>query len=117
RGAISMSEDKPSPFAPVKSGSTGKVSIGSMDEPKNNDYIVEAHYNPKDLEISRGIPWQKTNGANRSSRTSGGEEGIHLEFTGAEGRAMTLELLFDAYEGKESPYGTDVAAQVAKLEK
>jgi hypothetical protein len=40
-----------------------------------------------------------------------------LEFTGAEGRSLTLELLFDAFEGKGSPRSVDVQGNVAKLEK
>src|SRR5262245_50080133 len=111
-----MSESKPSPFAPV-STETGKVSIGSLDEPNNPKLKVTDQYNPKDLEVARGVPWQKTNGSNRSSSTSGGDEGIHLEFTGAEGRTMTLELLFDGYEGEKGPYGVKVADQITALEK
>ncbi len=78
---------------------TGKVWIGSIDMPTLN---VQAQFNPKELDISRSVPWSKTNEANKSNAkggTGGGEgQGIHLEFTGAEGRALSLELLFDGYE-------------------
>jgi hypothetical protein len=68
----------------------GVVWIGSKDKPS---LTVEAQYNPKDLEIGKNVPWQKKNQANQANPT-----GLHLEFTGAEGRTMSLELLFDEYE-------------------
>ena len=65
---------------------------------------VAAQYNPKELQIDKTIPWSKVNQANQSTtgnaatpKPSGGT-GIHLEFTGAEGRSMSVELLFDGYE-------------------
>jgi phage protein U len=79
-----------------------KVSIGSLDEP--GAYDVEAQYNPKELEINKSVPWQKHNKANAN--------GLQLEFTGAEGRTMTIDLLFDGYEEQASIQGS-----VAKLEK
>lgn len=77
-------------FKPAKE----KISIGSLDE---SGLSIKAQYNPKDLQVDLQVPWQKANQANKS-----GEQGIHLEFTGAEGREMTVELLFDAYEDKGS---------------
>jgi hypothetical protein len=53
---------------------------------------VEAQYNPSELEISKNIPWQKHGKANAN--------GLQVEFTGAEGRSMSLVLLFDGYETK-----------------
>src|SRR3569623_143264 len=61
-----------------------KISIGSIDEPTEEN-SVSAQYYPN---------------------------GLQLEFTGAEGRTMSVELLFDGYEEHESIQG-----QVAKLEK
>jgi hypothetical protein len=78
-----------------------KISIGSIDEPGIN---VEAQYNPKELQIDKTVPWQKHNKANAN--------GLQLEFTGAEGRTMSVDMLFDAYEEKASIQG-----EVAKLEK
>jgi hypothetical protein len=76
---------------------TERLSIGSKD---NSDLSVEAQYNPKELQVDRSIPWQKHNQANKSNQAKkSGEQGIHLEFTGAEGRTMSVELLFDQYEG------------------
>lgn len=118
-------------FAPVPGGgksaeenAPGKVVIGSIDKPS---IFVEAQFNPKELDITRSVPWSKTNEANKSNKkgkggnasAGGGEQGIHLEFTGAEGRSLTLELLFDGYEfdvTTKKGRGVDVAAQIAKLE-
>lgn len=78
-----------------------KISIGSIDEPGLG---VEAQYNPKELQIDKSVPWQKHNKQNAN--------GLQLEFTGAEGRTMSVELLFDGYEENESIHG-----QVATLER
>src|SRR6185295_14636313 len=79
-----------------------KISIGSL-EPGQGDLMVVAQYNPKELEINKTVPWQKHN--------KSGETGLQMEYTGAEGREMSLELLFDGYEEKES-----VRDKVQKLE-
>jgi hypothetical protein len=96
-----MSKGARSPFARINRSGRGKVSIGSMD----GGPTVHAHYNPKELQIDKAVPWSKVNEANQSNSLGGlfgggggGGEGIHLEFTGAEGRTVTLELLFDGYE-------------------
>jgi hypothetical protein len=81
-----------------------KISIGSLDEPSVS---IKAQYNPKDLQVDLEVPWQKHNQANKSN-----EQGIHLEFTGANGREMTVELLFDAYEEKGS-----IKDKIATIEK
>jgi uncharacterized protein (DUF736 family) len=80
-----------------------KISIGSIDEPTPAN-SVSAQYNPKELQIDKSVPWQKHNKANAN--------GLQLEFTGAEGRTMSVDLLFDGYEEKESVQG-----KVATLEK
>ncbi len=77
-----------------------KISIGSLDE---TDISVEAQYNPKELQIDKSVPWQKHNKANAN--------GLQLEFTGAEGRTMSVDLLFDGYEEKES-----ILSKVSTLE-
>ena len=78
-----------------------KISIGSLDEA---GISVDAQYNPKELQIDKSVPWQKHNKANAN--------GLQLEFTGAEGRTMSVDLLFDGYEEKASIQGS-----VAVLEK
>ena len=77
-----------------------KISIGSLDDARLS---VDAQYNPKELQIDKTVPWQKHN---KSSAT-----GLQLEYTGAEGREMTLELMFDGYEEQISVRDT-----VKKLE-
>jgi len=78
-----------------------KISIGSLDEA---GISVDAQYNPKELQIDKSVPWQKHNKANAN--------GLQLEFTGAEGRTMSVDLLFDGYEEKAS-----IQDSVAVLEK
>src|SRR5215475_12135106 len=75
------------------SSKSGIVSIASLD----TSIHVDAQYNPKELQVDKTVPWQKKSQANKTQET-----GIQLEFTGAEGREMTLELLFDGFETGES---------------
>jgi hypothetical protein len=81
---------------------TEKISIGSLDDGTQ----VVAQYNPKELQVDMTVPWSKVNQANNSNT-----QGIHLEFTGADGRTITVELLFDGYETN-----TSVAPQVQALQ-
>jgi hypothetical protein len=83
-----------SDFQHPKKGSAGVITIAAK-EPDGP--VVEAQYNPKELQIDKTVPWQKNPQANKSP-----EKGIQLEFTGAEGRTMSVELLFDGYETNES---------------
>lgn len=107
-----------SKFAPIAKVSVAakdakapaKVIIGSLDGGPS----VEAQFNPKELEVTRNVPWSKTNEANKSNSKQKQTQGIHLEFTGAEGRSLTLELLFDNYEG--GPRGVSVVEQIKALE-
>jgi phage protein U len=84
-------------FEHPKAGGPGVVSIGSSD---NTALTVHAQYNPKELQIDKSVPWQKNPQSNKAP-----DKGIQLEFTGAEGRSMSLELLFDGYEQKASVSG------------
>jgi hypothetical protein len=88
-------------FQHPKTGA-GTISIGSTDVP---GLTVEAQYNPKELQIDKTVPWQKKSQANKS-----GDTGIQLEYTGADGRSLSLELLFDGFETNAS-----VADNVDKL--
>src|ERR1700733_4954286 len=65
---------------------TTKVIIGSLDDGTS----ISAQYNPKELQIDKNVPWQPHSKNNAN--------GLQLEFTGAEGRTMSLVLLFDGYE-------------------
>jgi hypothetical protein len=93
---------------------SGFITIGSADDP-NPKYDVTAKvertgvmvFNPKELQVDKNVPWKVNPQANKSP-----EKGIQLEFSGAEGRSMSIELLFDGYEQNLS-----VATQVANLDR
>lgn len=98
-------------FEPAKA----KLTIGSLD---NGGLTVKAQYNPKELQVDQSVPWKKPDSANKTGSQGGagaGDGGIAVEFTGAEGRTMSVELLFDGYE-PDGGRSVDVAAQVAMLE-
>jgi Contractile injection system tube protein len=80
-------------FQHPKQGQPGVISIASAD----TGIQVDAQYNPKELQIDKSVPWQKNPQSNKSP-----EKGIQLEFTGAEGRTMQIELMFDGVEQKKS---------------
>ncbi|MEZ4364282.1 MAG: hypothetical protein R3B48_29175 [Kofleriaceae bacterium] len=65
-----------------------KVAIGSLDD---EDLTVYAQYRPKELQVDQAIPWTK-----HTNKTNHGA--LQLEFSGAEGRAASLELFFDQSE-------------------
>ena len=88
---------------------TVKLTIASKDEP---GIRVSAQYNPKELQVDQTVPWKKPEAANQTGSEKGsGDDPIALEFTGAEGRTMSVELLFDGYEKNES-----VAGKIGALE-
>lgn len=91
-------------FEPAKA----KLKIGSLD----TDITVEAQYNPKELQVDQTVPWKKPQSANQTGGDKGKDDNyLTLEFVGAEGRTMSVELLFDGYEAKKS-----IADDVSKLE-
>ncbi|HEX4416373.1 MAG TPA: hypothetical protein VH165_00680 [Kofleriaceae bacterium] len=86
----------------------GTIYIGSIDKP---EITVQAQYNPKELQVDKNVPWSKKNQANQTNAT-----GLQLEFTGADGRTMSVELLFDGYEQKASVAGSvDYLNQMASV--
>jgi hypothetical protein len=91
---------------------TVKLTIASTDLPSVQ---ISAQYNPKELQVDQTVPWKKPDAANQTGQQNGGSGGskdpIALEFTGAEGRTMTVEMLFDGYEKNEN-----VAGKVGVLE-
>jgi hypothetical protein len=96
---------------------TGRLQIKSADEPDNKLCFVEAQFNPKEIEIKRTVSWAKHAETGKANAKNKQEPGVHLEFTAGEGRSLTIELLFDAYEkSAEKPFTVDVAAQVKALE-
>lgn len=70
--------------------SIARLSIGSLDDASLS---VDAHYNPKELQFQREVPWATHQLANHSE-----EDALAVEFTGSRPRMMELELLFDCYE-------------------
>ncbi len=103
-----------------------KVWIGSIDakdkEGGGGETAVVAQYNPATLEVSQNVPWKKPDAATQSGGGGSGpppaatstkdKNYMVLEFTGAEGRSISLELLFDGVED-----GRSVASQVDVLNK
>lgn len=77
------------------SGAIAKLTIGSTDDP---ELEVSAQYNPSQLERSRTVPWKPHNSDNRPDPKRKNSTPNDLEFTGAEGRELTLDLLFDGFE-------------------
>src|SRR6185437_2721532 len=68
-----------------------RIWIGSLDE---TSLGVNAQYNPKELSIQKSIPW--------SQHQKGNTDGLQWEFTGSQGRTMTVDLLFDGVEENAS---------------
>ena len=87
------------------------ITIGSVDEGADNDVTAKVDpngmkiFNPKELQVDKNVPWKVNPQANKSP-----DKGIQLEFSGAEGRSMSIELLFDGYEQNLS-----VAPEIKKL--
>jgi hypothetical protein len=105
------------PFVPAKT----KLKIASKDDPPGpggGGLMVEAQYNPKELQVDQNVPWKKPDSANQTGGSGGGagNQPMTLEFTGAEGRTMTVELLFDGYEQGANARKVDVAKEVGKLQ-
>jgi hypothetical protein len=106
------------PFTPIekaqpKDYGAAKFWIMSLDD---NTLMVSAQFNPKELQIDRAVPWSPPGEAGKEdSKNKTG--GVNLEFTGAKGRSMTVELLFDAYEKDVDPgFNFSVAEAVKTLE-
>jgi hypothetical protein len=79
---------------------TAKITIGTYKKDADID-PVEAQYNPKEIQLDQTVPWNKPTSTNKTSNDAKGDGSIRLEFGGAEGRSMSLDLLFDAYETKD----------------
>lgn len=88
-----------------------KITIASAE--KGMDIQVTAQFNPGTVQIDKSVPWQKVNEANKSNQQNEQGQGIHLEFTGAEGRETSIDLLFDELESGDG----SVAKNIAALEK
>lgn len=73
------------------------VSIASLDD---TGLEVEAQYNPKEVGINKSVQWQK----HKDSKA----DQPQLEFSGADGRSLDLELTFDGYETRTDVHETYV---------
>ncbi len=74
-----------------------KLTIGSVDDSKLQ---VTAQYNPAQLDMQRGVTWNRSNNKkdNRPDHRRSEPPDNDLEYTGGEGRSLTLDLLFDGVE-------------------
>ncbi len=101
------------------------IWIGSIDidgeDKEDGSKTVKAQYNPATLEITQNVPWKKPDAANKGGGPAAAgppkdPNFMALEFTGAEGRGMTVELLFDAYEDSRKPARATIQENVSALE-
>ncbi|GAB4513378.1 MAG: hypothetical protein Tsb0020_31620 [Haliangiales bacterium] len=81
-----------------------KLTIASIDSPK---FTATAQFNPKEISIDKSVPWNKHNNPKGDTPM--------LEFTNAENRTMSFELLFDGVEPKKAGQIGGMA-EIAKLE-
>lgn len=93
--------------------SQAKFAIASLDEP-GQALTVYAQFNPKELTISRPVPWGDAGEAGGGNSGSN-KAGIEKQFTGAKGRSLTVELLFDETEKKLRD--GKIVENIGKLEK
>jgi hypothetical protein len=108
-------------YTPVKQAAgadaAAKFWIKSLD--KGENIVVSAQFNPKELQIDRSVPWSPPGEAGKEQSKNKTKGGVDLEFTGAKGRTLTVELLFDAYEAdaKDGFKLEDLETRIANLEK
>ena len=89
--SINPSQKLTDRFAYSGSDQLQKVQIGSLDDTSKG---IEAQYNPREISVDKSVAWSK-------HKDSSGDR-PHLEFTGADGRSLGLELTFDGFEKKAS---------------
>lgn len=78
-----------------------KLTIGSLED---STLTVQAQFNPKEVQLDRQVPWGEHNVRdNRPVRWRVDTSEYDAEYTGAPGRTLTLELMFDHYELPDSP--------------
>lgn len=76
-----------------------RLTIGSLDDIA---LTVSAQYNPKEIEVTRNVPWKPITGDNKQKKNDVMKQINDVEFTGGEGRTMSLELFFDGFEENHS---------------
>jgi Contractile injection system tube protein len=87
-----------------------KLSIGSTDD---INLEVVAQYNPGQLDLQRTVEWKRSGNRkdNRPDHRRYPAPDNDVEYTGGDGRTLTLELLFDGLETN-----TCVEPQIEKLD-
>jgi hypothetical protein len=68
-----------------------KLAIGSLD---NSRLTVVAHYNPKEIQIDKEVPWQQHNSWPTAERSRANQQD-DAESNSTPTRSMSVELLFD----------------------
>lgn len=86
-----------------------KLSIASLDGPI--DLIVEAQYNPKELEVSQTVGWGD------HPALAGQTKNTVTEFAGTKPQTMKIELLFDGYESNGVAGKCTVEEHIARIKK
>jgi len=81
--AVEPEPGTPSPAMPFA------VTIYSIDK---TSIEVTAQYNPKEVQVDKAVAWNK-----KDNNTTPSDQPV-LEFSGGQGRTMSLELLFDTFE-------------------
>jgi hypothetical protein len=102
------------PIAKETKDGPAKFWIKSLD----TGLQICAQFNPKELQIDRAVPWSPPGEAGKEDAKNK-TGGVNLEFTGAKGRTLSVELLFDEYEeNADDQFGKkgSVAAAVKDLE-
>ena len=92
-----------------KVGAPFEVYIGSL-EAGQEGIKVTAQFVPKELQVDKSVSWQK--------QQKSFADQPNLEFTSADGRTMSLGLLFDGYEtGKSVQENVDTLLKLASIQK
>jgi hypothetical protein len=71
------------------------IKIVDPDHP-DKDKFVTAMYNPKEIQITKKVPWERHKNSKGDSPD--------LEFTQGEAETAQVELFFDTYESREDVY-------------
>jgi hypothetical protein len=85
-----------------------KLSIASLDA---SDLLVEAQYNPKELQISQTVGWSD------HESLAGQNQNTLTECGGTKPQTLSIELLFDGYETDGVAGKCAVEEHIARLKK
>jgi hypothetical protein len=85
-------------YAPGDPQKLEKAQIAAC-EPPNTE--IEVYFNPKEITIDKPVPWQKHKNVEGDAPT--------LEFTAAEPKTLSCELMFDMFEERGDVYETYIS--------